>query len=166
MRPQRRGLPHKWRRLPLGGPPSDAMTSAQETGSTETRIIGQGAFTPTHWSVVLATREEGAPEARDALERLCRTYWFPLYAYVRRRGYSHEEAEDLTQAGCLTQSRADIPYGQLAAALGVGEAAVRMAVHRLRQRYRDLLRAEIARGLADPAEIEEELRYLHRVLAG
>jgi RNA polymerase sigma-70 factor (ECF subfamily) len=49
-------------------------------------------FTTTHWSVVRAARESAS-----ALETLCCTYWYPLYAYVRRRGHSPEEAEDLTQ---------------------------------------------------------------------
>src|SRR6266516_3176522 len=49
-------------------------------------------FTTTHWSVVGA-----APESASALETLCCTYWYPLYAYIRRRGHSPEEAEDLTQ---------------------------------------------------------------------
>ena len=53
-------------------------------------------FTTTHWSVVLAARTH-APRLRQALETLCRTYWFPLYAYVRRRGYSPEDGQDLTQ---------------------------------------------------------------------
>ena len=45
-----------------------------------------GLFTTTHWSVVLAAGQTDAPEAGQALEKLCRTYWYPLYAYVRRRG--------------------------------------------------------------------------------
>jgi RNA polymerase sigma factor (sigma-70 family) len=53
-------------------------------------------FATTHWSLVLAAQGESAA-AHEALEKLCRTYWPPLYAFVRRRGYSHEEAEDLTQ---------------------------------------------------------------------
>jgi RNA polymerase sigma-70 factor (ECF subfamily) len=57
---------------------------------------GAVAFTTTHWSVVLAAQGE-SPVAREALEKLCRTYWQPLYVFVRRQGYSHEEAEDLTQ---------------------------------------------------------------------
>jgi RNA polymerase sigma factor (sigma-70 family) len=56
-----------------------------------------GTFATTHWSVVLAAGQRGLPEASGALENLCRTYWFPLYAYVRRRGYSPEDAQDLTQ---------------------------------------------------------------------
>jgi RNA polymerase sigma factor (sigma-70 family) len=59
--------------------------------------IGAVAFTTTHWSVVLAAQGESA-EAKAALERLCRTYWWPLYGFVRREGYKPEEAQDLTQA--------------------------------------------------------------------
>jgi RNA polymerase sigma-70 factor (ECF subfamily) len=59
---------------------------------------GNGAlFEPTHWSIVLTARETNAPAARDALETLCRTYWYPLYAHVRRRGRDHHTAQDLTQ---------------------------------------------------------------------
>jgi len=54
-------------------------------------------FPTTHWSVVLAARAQGSPQAAEALEKLCRTYWYPLYAYVRRRGYTSEDAQDLTQ---------------------------------------------------------------------
>src|SRR5437870_6889377 len=54
------------------------------------------AFTTTHWSVVL-TAQERSPAADAALEKLCRTYWWPLYGFVRRQGYSPEEAQDLTQ---------------------------------------------------------------------
>lgn len=58
----------------------------------------QGAsFTTTHWSVVLAAGEQDSPQASEALETLCRSYWYPLYAYVRRRGYGPEDAQDLTQ---------------------------------------------------------------------
>jgi len=54
-------------------------------------------FASTHWSVVLAARESDAPSAAEALERLCRTYWPPLYAFIRREGYAEAEAKDLTQ---------------------------------------------------------------------
>src|SRR5262245_39636065 len=58
---------------------------------------GQGRFTTTHWSIVLAAGDSAAPNAQPALEQLCRAYWYPLYAFVRRRGYGPEEARDLTQ---------------------------------------------------------------------
>ena len=54
-------------------------------------------FASTHWSVVLAAAQTQSPEACEALETLCAAYWYPLYAYVRRKGYSPPEAEDLTQ---------------------------------------------------------------------
>jgi len=55
-------------------------------------------FATTHWSVVLAAGHSSSPECRQALSALCESYWYPLYAYVRRRGHSVEEAQDLTQA--------------------------------------------------------------------
>ena len=57
---------------------------------------GAVAFTTTQWSVVLDAQGE-SPSAQEALEKLCRTYWWPLYGFVRRQGYSPEEAQDLTQ---------------------------------------------------------------------
>ena len=56
-----------------------------------------GEFASTHWSVVLAAAQTQSPEACEALATLCAAYWYPLYAYVRRKGYSPPEAEDLTQ---------------------------------------------------------------------
>jgi RNA polymerase sigma factor (sigma-70 family) len=58
---------------------------------------GALAFATTHWSVVLAAQGEST-DAKAALEKLCRTYWWPLYGFVRREGYKPEEAQDLTQA--------------------------------------------------------------------
>lgn len=55
-------------------------------------------FATTHWSVVVSAGDSQSPEASWAMERLCRSYWYPLYAFVRRRGYGHEDASDLTQA--------------------------------------------------------------------
>ena len=59
--------------------------------------VAQPLFATTHWSVVLATADQDPSQAAAALEQLCRTYWYPLYAYVRHRGYSPEDAQDLTQ---------------------------------------------------------------------
>ena len=58
---------------------------------------GQGGFADTHWSIVLVARQEDSPQATAALEKLCRTYWRPLYAFIRREGYGAEDAQDLTQ---------------------------------------------------------------------
>src|SRR5882724_5330508 len=55
-------------------------------------------FATTHWTVVLAAGRRHTPQSDGALEELCQTYWFPLYAYVRRRGHTKEDAEDSVQA--------------------------------------------------------------------
>src|SRR5512136_496277 len=64
----------------------------------ETPQAAAGVFVTTHWSVVLRAGVSDTTRARAALDQLCRHYWQPLYAYVRRAGRSREEAEDLTQA--------------------------------------------------------------------
>jgi len=231
-------------------------------------------FVTTHWSVVLAAGGRDTTHARTALAKLCQTYWYPLYAYIRWRGSSPEDAQDLTQdffarllernrfanvtrekgqfrsylltalnhflvdewkrakalkrgglqvisldaasaetrfrhepvetanaetifeqnwalalleevfqqlrtefeSGgkgelfeqlkfCLTGERSAVPYAELSARLDISGAAVKVTVHRLRQRYRELLRAEVANTVGSPEEVEEELRYLFRVLA-
>jgi RNA polymerase sigma-70 factor (ECF subfamily) len=227
-------------------------------------------FATTHWTVVLAAGKRSTPQSAAALEQLCKTYWFPLYAYVRRRGHTKEDAEDLTQAffarlleknflehvasekgkfrafllaalkhflvnewdksqtqkrgggavplsldwqtadtkfqvaatnepspdkvfdrewavtllakvierlqnECtadgksklfeqlkifLTAAKGELSHADAAQNLGMDETAVRVAVHRLRKRYRELLRDEIAQTLADPVTVEEEIRAL------
>ena len=57
-----------------------------------------GYFLTTHWSVVIRAAEQDSVSAHEALCELCRTYWYPLYGYVRRRGYSPQDAEDMTQS--------------------------------------------------------------------
>jgi RNA polymerase sigma-70 factor (ECF subfamily) len=59
--------------------------------------VQPGIFATTHWSVVVRAGDSQSPEAELAMERLCKTYWYPLYAFVRRKGNSHEDASDLTQ---------------------------------------------------------------------
>ncbi len=253
------------------------MTSSGTTSpGTEARQAPAGCFVTTHWSVVLTAGRSDTTRAHAALEKLCQVYWYPLYAYVRRRGHSPEDSQDLTQEffarllarnwvgsadrekgrfrtflltamnhfladewdrlraqkrgggqrvlplevqsaetrfqleppdpltpeiiyerrwaqtlleivfeqlrrayaaegkaalfaelkGSLVQARAAVPYTDLAARLHLSEGALRVAVYRLRQRYRELLRSEIAHTVAGPGEVEEELRYLFRVLAG
>ena len=238
--------------------------------------ISRAGFVATRWTVVLTAAGRDPTRARDALAQLCQTYWYPLYACIRCKGYSPADAEDLTQAffarvleenfiatadkekgrfrsflltrlnhfladewdrrkaqkrgggrslipleggaaetryqvepvdarspdklfehrwavtllervlerlqqeyaadgkaalfdelkGCLVQARAAVPYAEVGARLGLSEGALRVAAHRVRQRYRDVLRAEIADTVSGPAEVEEELRHLFRVLAG
>ena len=253
----------------------DTQKIATQPASTE-RVISQPAFVTTHWSVVVAAGRNDTARARDALARLCQTYWHPLYAYVRRVGHSPPDAQDLTQeffarllgknyladadesrgrfrsfllaalkhflanewdkasaqkrgggqilipidfnaaeTTChfepadettaekiferrwaltlldqvlrrlreefvrdgrenlfeqlkptLTEASRSVRYAEIAARLGTSEGAVKVAVHRLRQRYREVLRAEIAETVASPGEVEDELRSLFAALAG
>jgi DNA-directed RNA polymerase specialized sigma24 family protein len=236
---------------------------------------GPRAFPVTQWTVVLAAGATPSPESAAALERLCQGYWYPLYAFVRRSGYSPADAEDLAQEffarllehnwiahadrhkgrfrsfllmamkrflakewdklktlkrggqvrlvplqldtaetrytrepadtrtpeqvfekqwaltllesvlnllredygrdgkgalfhalePCLIGGRDTQPYAALGAELGMTEGAARVAVCRLRERYRECLKAEIAHTVASPAEVDEELHHLFRVLA-
>src|SRR6185436_11773712 len=59
--------------------------------------VKAGEFKTTHWSVVLGAGATPSLAADQALDKLCRTYWYPLYAFIRRRGYDAADAEDLTQ---------------------------------------------------------------------
>ncbi|HEY5991545.1 MAG TPA: sigma-70 family RNA polymerase sigma factor [Candidatus Udaeobacter sp.] len=77
-----------------GVPPGDEVTSVSADDSTAQN--GAVAFTTTHWSVVLEAQGD-SPAAQEALEKLCRTYWRPIYGFLRRQGIGQEEAEDLTQ---------------------------------------------------------------------
>ena len=250
-------------------------THAFATPSTEVSER-RPVFVTTHWSVVLSARQRDSPQSAAALETLCRTYWYPLYAYVRRQGHSPPDAQDLTQeffarllqkdylkaaarekgrfrtfllvalkrflanewdrvraqkrgggvlplsldtelaeeryriepvegatadriyerrwaltlldrtmtrlreeftgAGkaeefkrlkaCLTAERGDISYAEIAGALGQSEGTVRVAVHRLRKRFREVFREEIAQTVSSVEDIDEEVRYLMGVLAG
>jgi RNA polymerase sigma factor (sigma-70 family) len=74
--------------------PKDEVTPLTAIGGTVEH--GPAAFTTTHWSVVLEAQGE-SPTAQEALENLCRTYWRPIYGFVRRKGARPEDAEDLTQ---------------------------------------------------------------------
>lgn len=231
-------------------------------------------FATTHWSVVLTAGKHELRQAAEALEALCRAYWYPLYAFVRRQGHNPEDAQDLTQAffahllrkdfldgvgpekgrfrsfllaclkhfltdewekartakrggacpeyrldleqaekryriegrieaspeslferrwaldlldrvldrlrqeavaarrdavfdelqGCLLGERPSETYAQLGARLGMSETAVKVTVHRLRQRYRELLREEIAQTVMQPDEVDQEMRYLFEVV--
>jgi RNA polymerase sigma factor (sigma-70 family) len=254
-------------------PADDQVTSLTSVGPAGAGQNGAAAFATTHWSMVLAAQGESA-EAEEALEKLCRTYWRPLYAFVRRQGFRSEDAQDVIQeffAGLLRRQnfktirqekgrlrsyllvslkrflasqqyrastvkryetgpsipldellaseRCDFNLGetlspdvlyerrwvltvldqvlarlrreyqaagkgdlfdrlkeslvgdahgplqaQIAAELRMTENAVNQAFHRFRQRYRVLLRDEIATTVAQPGEIEDELRHFASVL--
>lgn len=70
------------------------MANANPNGQSSR---GRGSFASTHWSVVLAAASTASPEAAAAMEKLCHAYWYPLYAYLRRSGYTTHAAQDLTQ---------------------------------------------------------------------
>src|SRR5438445_2564369 len=73
----------------------DAM-NMRETGR-EPKLESPKVFATTHWSVVVAAGKDESAPARNALETLCRAYWYPIYVYVRRKGYGADDAQDLTQ---------------------------------------------------------------------
>src|SRR5436190_7817226 len=234
-----------------------------------------GVFATTHWSMVLAAGHSSVPGAHEALETLCRAYWYPLYVYVRGQGRSPHDAQDLTQEffarllekkylrladpdrgrfrafllkslkhfvvnewekgqtqkrgggqcaipldadmaesryatepvqtltldqvyekrwaltlieavlarlrenyqaggrlpvfeslkGFIWGEQSTLSYTEAATQLGLTEGALKVAVHRLRGRYRELLRAEIAQTVSTPGEVDEELQHLAAVLA-
>src|SRR5438445_2512035 len=236
-------------------------------------IVPSGQFNTTHWSVVLLAGKSRDPQSSMALEKLCRTYWSPLFAFARRKGWTEEDAKDLTQqffarllekndfesvdpqkgkfrtflltsfshflSNELDRARAakrgggqkifsldelqsehsngvgiaaDLPadtvydlrwamtimesalahlreewepksnqfkhlkkfltedpaqgeYASLAQQLGSTVPTVAVTVHRLRNRYRELVRAEVAQTVRSPLELEEEMRHLCAVLA-
>ena len=66
--------------------------------STPEFIQGARNFRSTHWSIVLAAGDSQSRETTGALEKLCRAYWYPLYAFVRRQGWSEHDSQELTQA--------------------------------------------------------------------
>lgn len=80
---------------------AEAVSTGQATSSsrssTQADVVRRPLFVTTHWSVVLTAGRTDTGRAGDALAKLCRTYWYPLFAYARRRGYSSEDAKDLTQ---------------------------------------------------------------------
>src|SRR5437667_8134398 len=75
-------------------PADDQVTSLTGVGGSAQN--GAVAFATTHWSVVLEAQGQ-SPAAQEALEKLCRTYWRPIYSFIRRQGAGREEAEDFTQ---------------------------------------------------------------------
>ncbi len=77
-------------------PADDQVTSLTGIGPAAAGQQGPVAFATTHWSVVLEAQGD-SPAAQEALEKLCRTYWRPIFAFLRRQGISPEEAEDITQ---------------------------------------------------------------------
>jgi DNA-directed RNA polymerase specialized sigma24 family protein len=78
--------------------------SAPARGDLPTEAMG---FQTTHWTLVLAARAKGGPASQEALASLCSTYWYPLYAFIRRSGFNSHDSEDLTQGFFYTFLRRD-----------------------------------------------------------
>jgi RNA polymerase sigma factor (sigma-70 family) len=76
---------------------SSVMSNANKAVGPPFPCAGPEVFATTHWTVVLLAAQRELPQAAKALECLCRAYWYPLYVFVRRQGYSPEDAQDLTQ---------------------------------------------------------------------
>ena len=182
---------------------------------------GRPIFHTTQWLIVAAASAEGTAQARAALEELYRFYCYPVYAFIRRRGYGRQDAQDLTQdffvhllekgtlsraegltaeklfdaqwAAALVEAtfarlrcqlesegkghvfealqgflagKEEPSFRQVANALKLSLGALKTAIHRLRNRHEVLLRDEVARTVATPAEVDEELRYLRATLGG
>ena len=72
---------------------TDMKSGEKQNGARE----GHGHFVTTHWSAVLTAGKPADPNAANALESLCQSYWLPLYLFVRRKGHGPDEAQDLTQ---------------------------------------------------------------------
>src|SRR5262245_29256891 len=91
-------MPSPWSMTGLLYGPHQCQSLVMTEGTPGSGVTAQPrVFATTHWSVVLTAGGADTPESTAALEKLCRTYWYPLYAHIRRRGYSEEEAKDLTQ---------------------------------------------------------------------
>ena len=75
----------------------DEITSLTKVGSESTGPRGRAIFSTTNWSVVLEAQGQ-SPAAQEALEKLCHTYWRPVYSFIRREGAGPEQSEDLTQS--------------------------------------------------------------------
>src|SRR5262245_31144966 len=85
----------------LGGTLRDSRPSpvgaCPMTGPLDPQGHPTESFPTTRWSLVLGAGARAGPEAREALAALCRAYWYPIYAFIRRKGYGPDDAQDLTQ---------------------------------------------------------------------
>jgi DNA-directed RNA polymerase specialized sigma24 family protein len=128
-------------------------------------------FRTTCWSVILAAAESKMPGSRAALAELCQNYWYPLYAFARRCGYTPADAQDLTQGFFLhllehrALKRVDPVKGKFRSFLLASfrnfladEGDKARALNR--KQYASLLRQEIGRTVSGPEEIDEEIRAL------
>lgn len=136
---------------------------------------GRGRFATTQWTLVLAAARDEDRDGRRAMESVCERYWYPLYVFVGRRGYTPEDAQDLEYEGSgksalfarladlITGADANDSHRDAAADLGMTEGAVKVAVHRMRRRFRDVLRGQIAE-MVDADALDDEIAFLIRAV--
>jgi hypothetical protein len=144
-------------------------------------------FHTTCWTLVMASAHDQSQAGCAALANLYQTYWYPLYAFARRRGHSPPDAQDLTQGFFLHvttlrqdyvarkkasffdtlktfvgigESTPETSYEEAAKALDVGVGTVKTLIRRLRKQYLAVVREEVSRTVSDPAEVEGEIRAL------
>jgi len=134
-----------------------------------------GAFVTTQWTQVLSARGD-SPEAQAALSELCAAYYEfdrawalalldrVLNTLAREHAQDGKEPQFETLKPWLTGDAESLSQSAAARELGITEGAVKVAIHRLRKRFREVVKAEIAQTLGDPSEVADELRYLLAVL--
>ena len=83
--------------MPILGSHNGCFLQAGSMDEESGQFLAPAAFATTHWTVVLDAVQNGPSKASEAMAQLCHTYWYPLYAYVRRKGYTAHDAQDLTQ---------------------------------------------------------------------
>jgi DNA-directed RNA polymerase specialized sigma24 family protein len=131
---------------------------------------GADRFQSTRWSVVLVSAKSQAPGSKEAFADLCELYWYPLYAFIRYRGHSPEDAQDLVQGFFLhliehkTLNRVDRSKGKFRSFLEVSVGALKTLIHRLRKRYTALIREEISRTVSDAGDVDAEIHQLCEAL--
>jgi len=122
-------------------------------------------FKTTRWDVVLLSAQSQTPGCKEALADLCKLYWYPLYAFIRHRGYSPEDAQDLVQGFLDPINTKGLPsYEEVAAQLEVSVGSLKTQIHRLRKQYTATIREEISRTVSDSADVDAETHELCEAL--
>lgn len=141
----------------------DSGASLSTIGLTAAAQNGAAAFTTTHWSLVVTAQGE-SPAACEALEKLCRIYWRPVYSFIRRQGVPREDAQDLTQgffAHLLRRRALDAVRRQKGRLRSYLLTSLK---HFLANERRDAMR--IKRGSGQPSLLLDEVRTIERVDLG
>jgi RNA polymerase sigma-70 factor (ECF subfamily) len=143
---------------------------ADEEDRNRAQKRGGGALLPLEFSSG-EERYQREPAHDETPERIFERRWAlsvldRVVEKLRDEFVRHGRAEHFERLKVFLLGRSDAPYAALAHELNTSEGALKVAIHRLRKRYRELFRQEIADTVADPAEVESELRFLAAVLTG